>query len=258
MTDFDALAFAQEVLCPQADATDTAKSNMIDLLERLEQLRTAGAIGQHNVAMVSPKGVPYLAVCLNEVWPILSKYGTAPNYGMAAVKGQIEDCGGIIDAKTRQSFVKTKMEWDDFIRADAAWAANDGATHARPKRPSRTSPRACVLIPATVVEQALGVGWDDQVSPSSESEIVQIADYQAKQIDAPELTIGSPAVLLQDTPEGLKRGDRVTVKQIQYDPKAEMDFAAVADSGGKNYPVWINCLRSLTEDERLGPWESAA
>ncbi len=263
VTDFDALGFTKAVLCPQANDTCTAKSALTDFLERLDNLQTNGFIGQWNAAIVKRGGDRYLAIRQADLWEILQRHQSAniPNYGLSAIKSEIADRGGIADSQTRQKFVSTRQAWEEYLKAETLFKINLGEDSAarRPIAPGRDKSCACWLIPAQVVEEALGRPWDG--GSETEPEIVE-----AEQA-LPDLSVGDLAIVTQDTHEGLKAGQQFRILSLHsgaepgegdYAMLATLDGRPAKNSEGMACICWLAVLRPETEHDRLGAWEVAA
>jgi hypothetical protein len=260
VTDFDALAFTKAVLCPQANDTCTAKSALTDFLERLDNLQTNGLIGQWNAAIVKKGGDRYLAIRQTDLWEILQRDQSSnlPNYGISAIKSEIVKKGGLADS--RQKFVSTRQAWQEYVKAESLFRINTGNDSAvrGPTPPVRDKSYACWLIPARVVEEALGRPWDgnSETEPGvGETEQVQ------------DLVVGDFAIVTQDTPEGLRAGQRFKILSLHFGAKPEdgnfatlgtLDGQPAKNSEGVVCICWLTALRPATEADRLGAWEVAA
>jgi hypothetical protein len=263
VADFDAFAFTRDVLCPQADATETAKPNLTDFLERIDNLRTDGHIGPWNVAMVRKDHQRYLAIRSGDLWEALQRHQSAnlPNYGPSAIKSQIIEKGGDADSKTRQKFVATRQDWQEFLRQESVFKINmdeDSALRG-PIAPKRDKSWGCWLIPERVVEEALGRPW---------GAVGESDDPAEAKVTGATLLEGDLVIVSQDTDEGLKQGQIVTIERIEsaqtptgpepYAVLQSQEGRPLTSSNGNRCTAWLTLLRRATEADRPGAWEVAA
>jgi hypothetical protein len=266
VTDFDVFAFTRDVLCPQADATETAKSNLSDFLERLDNLRTGEHVGKWNATMVTRDGRSYLAIKQVDVWDILQKQQASniPNYGLSALKSQITDQGGFADSTQRQKFVPTQQAWTDYLRAENQFNIINGekSTASRPIPPKRSLSCACWLIPANAVKEALGRAWDDADSSGEvyplEAEPTPSVTPEATEttftpIEAEEiencLTIAETAAAAA-SPEAVSTAWQM-LRQLPDERLKKAVWRGLSVAAR-------NAMQKAKESERLGTWESAA
>jgi hypothetical protein len=265
VADFDAFAFTRDVLCPQADATETAKPNLTDFLERLDNLRTVECVGRWNATMVTRDGKSYLAIKHTDVWEILQKQqaSNTQNYGLSAIKAQIIDQGGFTDSKQRQKFVPTKQGWIDYLKASNQFNMFDSGYSAanRPKPPKKEGPYACWLIPANVVEEVLGRPWDDTDS----SEVCDPLETEPTPSATPETTETTfTPIETEEIENCLTIAETAAAASPEAVSTAWQMLRQLPNERLKR-AVWHrlsvaarNAMQKANESDRLGIWERVA
>jgi hypothetical protein len=161
---FDALSFCIANLCPQANEFGSSTSSLADCFEKLIGLLANDEIGGHNLTKVLSKGRTFVAIAMQDIWPIFQRrFG--PNYNLDTLKNLIKSGGGCLDKNSK--FVGSKTEWLDYRRAlyesqratsEVDLANSSSGAPRIPTEPKKTTQRKCVWVPIEVVIKL--VGWD--------------------------------------------------------------------------------------------------
>ena len=191
---FDAIEYCKKHLCPQANDFESDKDSLTDFLEKLSQMRSEGATGEWNVTSVRSGHKKYLAVDLASVWYEFDRRFN-PNYSRQSLTALIQDkCG---KTNIPQRFVATKLEWNEFLKAQAAYerlSPHEKNSTVEPAKPKKTAQRKCVLIPESLLsedsnEEILNGNFSDYESEvdliDSDSPINQTATRTAEQAAEP-------------------------------------------------------------------------
>lgn len=149
--EFDAFEYCKNYLCPQANELESDKDSLTDFLEKLAQMRSEGLVGEWNVTNVRSGHKPYLAVDLASVWAEFERRFN-PNYSRQSLTGLIQNKGG--KTNQAQKFVATKLEWNEYLKAKAAYdrlSPHEQNATSEPIRPRKSALRKCLLIPESLL-----------------------------------------------------------------------------------------------------------
>jgi hypothetical protein len=266
---FDAFQYCVENLCDPAREAGNDKSSLDDFIEKLAILKREGKVGEWNITQTIRRsdGARWLAVDLLAVFPVFQSL-FSPNYSLQTIRNLIRGEGGDYHPV---KLGNSKQEWQDYNRALAAF--HRGEVSKKPTTPSKSSQQRCNRIPQAVIDRVFG----HNASSPAESPLttmfsavptfddIEGQPEQAKTATAEEpiyqVKEGDQAVVVQDTKEGLKSGQKVKVTQVRLsNPTAAnptpLPYAVVAALGAQSSPrsVWIQNLRPLTAEESVGNW----
>jgi hypothetical protein len=230
---FDAFDYCVKHLCPTANNFESDKDSLSDFLEKLEQMRTEGLVGEWNVTQVKSQHKRYLAIYLPEVWTIFEQR-YSPNYSRQSIEQSIVERGGKAsnDAKTAK-FVEKKVEWVDYERAKAAYDRGSGD---EPVQPKKAKSRKAVLIPESVV-QATYLSEDDIIESSFSSYATDILEDD--DLIAAELT-NPHASYSDDSEQKLEHSHRALISQWVRDASLTKEESRVVRKSlfGERWKQW--------------------
>lgn len=243
--EFDALEYCCRVLCKEAEGYDSNRDDLTDFLLKVEAMRAAGTAGEWNLTRVRSGGKPYLAVYLTSLWPEFERQFPGVNYSRQSIQQKVETLGGSKDS--RQRFVDTKQAWLDYQRELARVEAHNLACDdpekepwTLPAPPAKLS-RACVLIPASAVDAALGAdGAVENLAVTEADDLRTVTEIVPFKKPQP----GTVATILQKT-QGLEEGETVKVATVAVDQKSSRHYAVVQRKEGRSpeqVSVWLEFL----------------
>jgi hypothetical protein len=162
---FDAFDYCKNNLCPDANAGESGKDSLTDFIERLAILKSEGLVGEWNMTQVVKRdGSKYLAVKLDAVFPVFErKFST--NYTRQSIQHLIK--GIYPDAYTNASFAASKLEWQDYERAQASFKRGD--FNQTPIAPAKNNSTKCWLIPQSVIDRVWGHDAENGLDPLTNS-----------------------------------------------------------------------------------------
>lgn len=254
--DFDAYAFHRDVLCRQANATDTAKDSLVDFMQKLDSLLMDSLLGEQNVTKITKRnGSAYLAIHMASVWEIFERR-FSPNYSRSTIESLIESKGGFVEGET-QKFIQDGRVWAEYKQALNRHKMDQGRDGSgggdAPKIPKKTATRKCVLIPVGLVDSAMG-----RVDSMTSNFSNYSSDYEHPtppvavevRVEVPvevpvEIAVNDLVVVVVES-EGLDVGDEVGVVQINVAENGQK-WAVVLAPDGDQVSAWISSLKSITE-----------
>jgi hypothetical protein len=249
---FDVLGHVIKVVCPQADEAGSAKDSLTDFLEKLSILRSRGIVGEWNVTQIKRDYEPYLAVHLPDVWDIFTK-NFSVNYSRQSIEALITEAGG--ERRTLQRFVPSAQTWADYQRAKDAHDRDTSDYSRQPTPPKKTAQRHCALIPAKLLDAAIGIDSLSSNYSDMPSEAAPPTTPTPETTETPETTTevapivvaGDVAVLVEDLPaDGLKAGDEVAIAALHQAEAGEW-FVTASARGGSVISIWLSSLVVKTE-----------
>ncbi len=138
--------YVVNTVCAAANDSESNKSSLADFLERLEALVASGHAGGWNTrAVVDKAGNELIAIYMPSLWPEVDRQFKPP-YSRAIIQGAIAKAGGGLSGVQR--FYRTRDEALAYHRALISPQGENGP----PTEPD-TTPRKCVLIPASCAPQ---------------------------------------------------------------------------------------------------------
>jgi hypothetical protein len=241
--EFDALGYVIKVICPQANEVESNKDSLTDFLEKLAILRSRNIVGEWNVTQVRRKLEPMLAINLADVWDIFTK-NFSVNYSRQSIQNLIAEAGGEIGSN--QKFIANAQTWLDYQKAkDAHDRDNSDYGSRSPMAPKKTRVQRCVLIPTKILDKAIGA--PDSIDTNYSDMPSEAAPVTSPESESITPIVGDVAVLSVDLPnDGLKVGDRVTVRSVHHDDDGEC-YVVTAGDGDKLASIWLSCLEIQRE-----------
>jgi hypothetical protein len=172
--EFDAFTFCKEKLCPTANDSESGKDSFEDFLEKLSILKSEGLAGEWNITSTTHNGKKSLAIHLPAIWKDFEKKFST-NYSQQSIANLVVERGG--ESNVAKKFVPDRAEWIDYLKALAEYERRDFSNcedvPSAPYRPSKSAPRKCLIVPASLVPNMrylLSNYDDDDDSPASEHE----------------------------------------------------------------------------------------
>jgi hypothetical protein len=240
---FDVLGHVIRVICPQANEAESDKDSLTDFLEKLAILRGRNIVGEWNVTQVRRNLEPMLAVHLSDVWDIFTR-NFSVNYSRQSIQNLIAEAGGEIGST--QKFINNSQTWLDFQRAKDAHDRDTSDYSRPPLAPKKTAQRRCVLIPARIVDQAVGEpdsidsNYSDMASEATPP--TTPAPAQTAPVTAPSVVAGDVATVAVDLPDDdLKVGDAVIIKSLHQAEDGDW-FVGASVGDGPIVSIWLSYL----------------